>query len=414
MPYHRSIRCITIALAAMFALAAAHSVDAQQAPQQPAAGVLVLRNGNVLPGVVHRQGNHYRVENEGSVMQIPASQVDMACASLVDAYEQRRQQRVGNATDAHLELARWCLRHGLLAEAAREILDARTDDPGHPALRTLDLQLQQGLADEASRLQRQRDAVALASHVEPAAPEEAELPERLIEPTPEVQQQFVRSIQPMLIHGCTTSGCHSPDSRQAMALDRWALEGSGIPTLIRKNLDQVLAQVDVEDPASSPLMRRARQAHGMRNSQLSTPLAPYQTAILIEWLNEAAGVKSEAPLPASLSADPNAVDPRLVEQTMAGGGEVTEAMVDEAAQELLNRGKAKTRTAFTPRDQFDPEIFNRRQMRARSEKSELAEDLADGATSGDEFIPESIEFTPTAPASAEESAALPAEVPSRD
>jgi hypothetical protein len=388
MPYHRSIRCITIALAAMFALAAVRSVDAQQSPQQPAAGVLVLRNGNVLPGVVQRQGNHYRIENEGSVLQIPASQVDMACASLVDAYEQRRQQRVGNATDANLELARWCLRHGLLAEAAREILDARTDDPGHPALRTLDLQLQQGLADEASRLQRERDAVALASHVEPAATEE--------------------------VHGCTTSGCHSPDSRQAMVLDRWALEGSGIPTLIRKNLDQVLAQVDVEDPASSPLMRRARQAHGMSNSQLSTPLAPYQTAILIEWLNEAAGVQPQAPLPAERGDDPNAVDPRLVEQTMAGEGEVTDAMVDEAAQELLNRGKAKTRTAFTPRDQFDPEIFNRRQTRAKSKKSELAEDLADGATAGDELIPESIEFTPTAPASAEESADPPAEVPSRD
>jgi hypothetical protein len=390
------------------------SVEAQQAPAQPAAGVLVLRNGNVLPGVVQRQGSHYRIENEGSVLQIPASQVEMACASLVDAYEQRRQQRVGNATDAHLELARWCLRHGLLAEAAREILDARTDDPGHPALRTLDLQLQQGLADEASRLQRERDAVALASHVEPVATEEVAEPERLIEPTAEVQEKFVRSIQPMLIHGCTTSGCHSPNSRQTMELDRWALEGSGIPILIRKNLEQVLAQVDVEDPASSPLMRRARQAHGIRNSQLSTPLAPYQTAILIEWLNEAAGVKSEAPLPASPSADPNVVDPRLVEQTMAGEGEVTEAMVDEAAQELLNRGKAKTRTAFTPRDQFDPEIFNRRQARAQSKKSELTEELPVDAAEDDQFIPDSIEFTPTAPASAEESADPPAEVPSRD
>ena len=410
MPYHRSIRCITIALAAMFALAAVRAVVAQQPPPQPVAGVLVLRNGNVLPGVVQRQGNHYRVENEGATLQIPASQVDMACASLVEAYEQRRQQRVGNATDAHLELARWCLRHGLLAEAAREILDARTDDPGHPALRTLDLQLQQGLADEASRVQRQRDAVDLAAHVEPVTTEEVAQPEHLIEPTAEVQERFVRSIQPMLIHSCTTSGCHAPNSRQTMELDRWALEGSGIPTLIRRNLEQVLAQVDVEDPASSPLMRRARQAHGMRNSQLSTPLAPYQTAILIEWLNEAAGVQPQAPLP----VDPHAVDPRLIEQTAAGEDEVTEAMVDEAAQELLNRGKTKTRTAFTPRDQFDPEIFNRRQARAKNKKSELAEDIADGATAGDEFIPDSIEFTPTAPASAEESADPRAEVPSRD
>jgi hypothetical protein len=410
MPNYRSIRCITIALAALFALGSFRGVDAQQ--PQSAAGVLVLRNGNVLKGTVHRQGNHFRIVSEGSELQIPASQVEMACASLVDAYEQRRQQRVGNATDAHLELARWCLRHGLLAEAAREILDARTDDPGHPALRTLDLQLKQGLADEASRLQRERDAVALASHAEPVSSEPVAQPEHVIEPTSEVQEKFVRSIQPMLIHGCTTSGCHSPNSRQTMELDRWALEGSGIPTLIRRNLEQVLAQVDVDDPASSPLMRRARQAHGIRNQPLSTPLAPYQTAILIEWLNEAAGV--QPPLPAEPSVDPNAVDPRQIEPAMASEGEVTEAMVDEAALELMNRGKAKTRTAFTPRDQFDPEIFNRRQARAKSKKSELAEEVSSQATTEDGLIPDSIEFTPTAPASAEESADLPAEVPNRD
>lgn len=415
MPNYRSIRCITIALAALFALGSIRAVDAQQ--PQPAAGVLVLRNGNVLKGTVHRQGSHFRIVNEGSELQIPASQVEMACASLVEAYEQRRQQRVGNATDAHLELARWCLRHGLLAEAAREILDARTDDPGHPALRTLDLQLQQGLADEANRLQRERDAVALAAHAEPVSTEPVAQPEHMIEPTAEVQEKFVRSIQPMLIHGCTTSGCHSPNSRQTMELDRWALEGSGIPTLIRKNLEQVLAQVDVADPASSPLMRRARQAHGIRNQPLSTPLAPYQTAILIEWLNEAAGVASEPQAPTELEApdvDPNVIDPRLADRDAAMEGEVTEAMVDEAALELLNRGKAKPRTAFTPRDQFDPEIFNRRQARAKQKQAEQAAEAAAGEAEADAIIPDSIEFTPTAPASAEESAGLPAEVPSRD
>jgi hypothetical protein len=199
-----------------------------------------------------------------------------------------------------------------------------------------------------------------------------------------------------------------------MELDRWALEGSGIPMLIRKNLEQVLAQVDVDDPASSPLMRRARQAHGIRNQPLSTPLAPYQTAILIEWLNEAAGVQPQTPLPAVPNVDPNAVNPLLVEQGSPMEGEVTEAMVDEAALELMNRGKAKTRTAFTPRDQFDPEIFNRRQARAKSKKSEVAEEVAGQATEEDALIPDSIEFTPTAPASAEESADLPAEVPSKD
>ena len=202
-----------------------------------------------------------------------------------------------------------------------------------------------------------------------------------------------------------------------MELDRWALEGSGIPTLIRKNLEQVLAQVDVNDPASSPLMRRARQAHGLRNQPLSTPLAPYQTAILMEWLNEAAGIATEPQIPLDAGergVDPNVIDPRLADRGTPTEGEVTEAMVDEAALELLNRAKAKTPTAFTPRDQFDPEIFNRRQARAKKKQAEQAAEAATGEAEPDALIPDSIEFTPTAPASAEESADLPAEVPSRD
>ncbi|WP_428304716.1 hypothetical protein [Lacipirellula sp.] len=408
MPHDRIIRCITIFLGALFASAGA-GLFAQQPAQQQTLSVLVLKNGNVLTGSVVRQGEHFRIENEGSVLQVPGTQVEMACASLVDAYEQRRQRRVGNATDAHLELARWCLRHGLLAEAAREILDARTDDPGHPALRTLDLQLQQGLADEASRIERSKNAVVQAAHAEQAA-EPVETKELHIATTPALQEQFVRSIQPMLIHSCTTTGCHHPNSRQEMQLDRWALEGSGIPKLISKNLDQVLAQVDVEDPASSPLMRRARQAHGMRNERLSQPLAPYQTAILMEWLNEAAGVKPAAEQGGAEMNNP-AVAPAGADYAAEGDEELTDAMLDERAQELL--AGRKTRTVFTPRDAFDPEIFNRRAARAKA-KTEAAPDTKAGeeTTHRQEYVPDSVELDAMGPVSEEELESPPAEEPS--
>lgn len=381
---------------AILALAAGAALRAQQPAQAPALGVIVLRNGNVLTGSVQRSGGHYRIENAGAVLQVPAGQIEMACATLEEAYEQRRKHRVGNSADGHLELARWCLRHGLLAQAAREILDARTDDPGHPALRSLDLQLKQGLADEASRREREKNAqaVALAAHQQPAATEEFVAPERLIDPSAEAQEKFVRSIQPMLIHNCTTSGCHSANSSQQLKLDRWALEGSGIPALIRKNLDQVLVQVDSEDPPSSPLMRRARQAHGFRNKQLSTPLEPYQAALLLDWLNEAAGAKPEPETPAD-SAAPGAL-PGEEEPTF------TDEMLDEAAKEML--GVRRPKTAFTPRDEFDPEIFNRQRAAAKVKKAPPADELP----VDDDRIPDSIEFS-TEPAAAEESADLPAE-----
>lgn len=402
MPHDPPNRFFALASVAVVSLALAGGANLCAQHPAPAPGVVVLRNGNALAGVVQRVGGHYRIENAGAVLQVPVGQVETACASFEEAYELRRKQRVGNSADGHLELARWCLRHSLLPQAAREILDARTDDPGHPALRSLDLQLQQGLADEASRLEREAkaQAVALAAHQQPVAPEPYIAAERNIDPSAEAQEKFVRSIQPMLIHNCTTSGCHSASSTQQLQLDRWALEGSGIPALIRKNLDQVLHQVDAEDPPSSPIMRRARQAHGFRNERLSKPLEPYQAALLLEWLNQAAGVEPDVE-PADELAPPETI-PGDAEKTF------TEEMLDEAALELL--GDRRPKTAFTPRDAFDPEIFNRQRSAVQKK---TARPVVDEAMTNDEFIPDTIEFA-TGTATVEESEALPAEEPSRD
>lgn len=394
-------RFLALACAAVASLAFAAGASLRAQQPEPALGVIVLRNGNVLTGTVQKSGGHYRVENAGAMLRVPAGQVEMVCASLEEAYEQRRKQRVGNSVDGHLELARWCLRHGMLPQAAREILDARTDDPGHPALRSLDLQLKQCLADEANRREREKnaEAVSLVAHQQPAEPQEFVATERTIVPSSAAQEQFVRSIQPMLIRNCTTSGCHSANSSQQLKLDRWALEGSGIPALIRKNLDQVLAQVDGEDPPSSPIMRRARQAHGVRNQRLSTPLEPYQAALLLEWLNEAAGVTPKAEPPANAPM-PGAL-PESVEKTF------TDEMLNAAAREML--GGRRTKTAFTPRDEFDPEIFNRRRDAAKSKGLPPAE----SSFADDELIPDSIELA-TGSATAEASEPLPAEEPSTD
>jgi hypothetical protein len=162
--------------------------------------------------------------------------------------------------------------------------------------------------------------------------------------------------------------------------------------LIRKNLDQVLTQVDGEDPPSSPIMRRARQAHGFRNERLSTPLEPYQAALLLEWLNEAAGVEPEGEPPAETA--PPGAPPADEAKTF------TQEMQDEAAKEMLGEGRPKT--AFTPRDEFDPEIFNRQRASAKGKAARPADELPSDDVSGDELIPDSIEFA-TEPAAAEES-----------
>jgi hypothetical protein len=299
----------------------------------------------VLKGTVRGVDGFYVVEHAGASLQIPAEQVEMACSTLAEAYERRRMDRVGTSADSHLELARWCLKNGLLDQAAREVLDARTRDPGHPVLPMLDSAIQMGLDLKASREAKGAESVAAPSAAQAATINSPTAP--LLEPSAEAQTQFVRSIQPMLIQNCVTGGCHQPGSAQQMQLDRWALQGNGNPELIRRNLDAVLAQINADDPPSSAVMIRSRQSHGGGRYGQSKPLASYQAAILLEWLNEAAGVQPEVPGAETPVEQPTAI-------------QVEPSLAPERAAAIDVQPTTAMAPAFKPRDAFDPEIFNRR------------------------------------------------------
>ncbi len=349
-----------------------------------AEGVIVLRNGNVLAGTIRQAGPHYFIESEGASLQVPAEQVEMACGSLAEAYEQRRRDRVGASADAHLELARWCLRNNLLDQAAREVLDARTRDPGHSSLVLLDTQIRQMLEIEAGRRER---AASVAASGAPLAEPVSDTPTSaapLLTPSPEAQTLFVRSIQPMLIHGCATGGCHQTDSPQQMRLDRWALDGNGDPDRIRRNLEAILTQINAKDPASSPVLLRARQPHGSRNGSRSKALATYQAALLLDWLNEAAGVEPAPPAelePAAPAATGETAVLPPVEEGIAAPP-TSLAATSRAPSAAL---AAAAQSAFVPRDAFDPEIFNHQIAAAQAARQKLPDDPVPFA---DELVPQ--------------------------
>jgi len=115
------------------------------------AGMLVLRNGNVLSGHVIRLQDHYQLAMPNGQLQVPVDQVELFCHSLDEAYAERRRVRTGSTADSHLELARWCLRHRLYEHASRELLDARAIDPEHRKLAMLERQLQHLQQTETQR-----------------------------------------------------------------------------------------------------------------------------------------------------------------------------------------------------------------------------------------------------------------------
>ncbi len=332
---------------AVVAMAAAPVVAAEPAVQ----GVLVLRNGNVLTGAVRPGGDYYRVESAGASLQVPASQVEMACRDLDEAYEMRRSARAGTTADSHIELARWCLRQNLLDQAVRELVDARTLDPSHPALAPLELQLEQIIQLKADgRAASHKPPRIAAAARRPTSASAVATPSEF-DLSLEARTGFVRSIQPMLIHMCATAGCHQPGGAQQLQLDRWALTGNGNATLVRRNLAAVVQQIRQDDPESSPLLALARQEHGGASGKPSVPLAPLQATMLVEWINAAAGVKPTESVETEAPSDP------------ASTADDADQPAPKRASSLPSPPSAVAPSQpapFVPRDAFDPEIFNRR------------------------------------------------------
>jgi hypothetical protein len=331
-------------------------------------GVLVLDNGNVLAGAIERVGDEYVINVTGATLQVPVDQVERFAPTVEEAYEQRRVALVDGTADRHLELATWCLHLKLFDQAARELLDARRIDAEIPGLETLERRLRYRLDLEANRVATSRAAAkALPQAAQEVA---AESPVPLI--PVDAQAQFVRSIQPMLIRNCATAGCHQAGADHAMQLDRWALEGRGNVELVRRNLAAVLTEVEVDNLETSELLAKARTIHGQTVASGSRPLSAHQLDLLTGWMHQAFDA------PPAEAARPVATARDVGQDNIAFG--------DEAMEFDLNVIPA----SFTPRDAFDPEIFNRRRA-ARS-----ADEVVD---EGDSFDPES-----SAEISAEEAA----------
>lgn len=252
------------------------------APQQ---GFLVLANGSVMEGTVAKDGDYFHVLLEKGKLQVRVDQVDFFCHSMEEAYVRRRARKIGTTStvEAHLEMARWCVQHNLLANAGAEIQAAKSRDAKHPQVGLVERQVMQ--ANEQARELITANNVIVDHQVQRASAE--------VEPegTPfgEIplwaRSEFIKRIQPMMAHSCATAGCHLPNSSQSMRIHRNALDGVGNPELIHGNLSSVIEQVDLERPEESPILMYGAAAHGTRRQQ-SRPLTPHQLEILRAWVTQ--------------------------------------------------------------------------------------------------------------------------------
>lgn len=346
---------------------------------------VLLTNGNVIFGEAVPLGDVVSIRQAESQLRLPRSKVMAWADSIERLYARIREDRIpGDLRRLHADI-RWCLRYGLIREAAEDSLLANELDPNGPTTRQLlrlvahQLRVQHQAATASLRSVRQvahqaDSGFKLPDTVAPIAKASASMsstsrPPARIEPQSHVAPKpsggpeslassldqtsiyrFTTRVQPILLSRC--SGCHSTESSTDTAFNlvlprsaKWAPRRAA-----EQNLVAVLKFVDSNDPMGSVIRRRAIDGHGGRRKTLNDSMGAMLNNF-DRWLS-GLDLGSESTTGAS-SLRP--VQPPPLEPWGDG-----EELNGSEAPEEPGDSRPKTRRIPQVENPFDPAIFNRR------------------------------------------------------
>jgi hypothetical protein len=220
---------------------------------QPDRGVLVLRNGQNIQGRISRQDGVYVIDLGDGQIRVKAAEVELVCSSLEDGYRQKRAAISPGYAHGHLALAQWCLRHGLLGQAAVELADATAAEPDNPLIGVLQQRLKMAL--EPPTAPKGFDRLA-------AGPSNEEL-DRMIRSLPRgTVEMFTQSVQPVLMNHCAAAECHGSPAGGGLRLFRVPIGKVASRRITQRNLYSVLPYMDRQNPVGSRLLTVPNGPHG--------------------------------------------------------------------------------------------------------------------------------------------------------
>lgn len=326
---------------------------ASDASGPPAPGVLILRNGEVLRGITTKIGDRYVVaQHEGGELRIPTRDVEMHCLDLEEAYFRKRARISARDASSRLELADWCLRYGLHARAADELLAAQAMAPNDPRIRGLERRLHSAIRVDP-RCEAEPSGALPRVRRPPTEPLRHQLPDEAIE-------GFASRVQPLLLNRCGAAICHG-----LRGTSEFQLVGPGWGKTVtqkytQRNLAAVWQQLDLAQPEASPLLTVPAKPH----AGLPTPVFGEHDLAKLELLKAWVRTAGQAaPPPISVATSPGHLLQTSLRQPvpLPAAGEASGAA--GASLQAAGPSAANDHGASSPsldfRDPFDPERFNR-------------------------------------------------------
>jgi hypothetical protein len=329
----------------------------------PEAGVLVLKNGQVLAGAITRAGDYYVVSQaEGSELKLSASDVELCCASLMEAYEFKASRLSSFSAKSRLDLARWCLRQGLVQQCEEQLAVAANIDPANTHVTELQSHL---------KLLQETPQPAMTTAVPNIAALEMENALRSL-PRGSVEK-FGAVIQPILLNRCGANQCHGPNAKSELRLLRPPPGQIVSRRFTQRNLYASLKYLDRSNPDNSPLVAMPQQRHGSALAAVFDKHSSNQLAELASWVRYTAGAPpvvqpaaappTIAPVNATLSqpttkpGNPAAPTP---ESSAPPESSVSTRVMRPPLEDQVGQRQKNASAQPEFRDRFDAEIFNRK------------------------------------------------------
>ncbi|KAA5541467.1 hypothetical protein FYK55_18060 [Roseiconus nitratireducens] len=366
-------------LQAAFLVTAARADDRSSLTEVVDGPCVLLHNGNVLFGQATKVGQViYLTRKDGSAIQLSEDQVACTGASILELHEYRRNNRLtGDASQIQAD-ARWCLRYGLIRQAAEDVLLAKSLAPSDPETQQLIRQVARRLksitesdtSDQQDRWnQWQKTSVRQVSHEESSMPSVPEEPEPSIDE--DSFNQFVTRIQPMLTNRC--AGCHA---RSAKGVGDFplhaAITSSWAPKRVAEdNLRSVMKFVDLDRPMESLLRTRAMDQHGGRRKSFGDSASPMMENLdgWLSTLRRPDETTNDPDFPSADSALAPSPPPELHRVSEELDGESPDtipapqlrgAIKSDASEPSEATAAKNVRRMPKVNNPFDPDIFNRR------------------------------------------------------
>ena len=299
--------------------------------------VVLLRNGGVLRGRVVELNNQYLISPDPDTeIRIDKFKVEMICGSIREAYKQKKETLIEGDYDQIMKLAKWCLKHELLAEAQVEILQLNPRTNRNPEVFRL--------IRSANALSKQLKARKEQSNTKSSkefTKNENEIRDEINNlKVPDISTSafahFVQEVQPRLLNSCATSGCHHSRSNLKFKLiadsDRHLSRTSTLYNLVKS---YELASNKENEEAT--LLKFASTAHGkLQRPRFRKGTKHFQK--LKEWVQ---------------MLEEKETEDSFVQRASA------EMQLRPADATVRNSRIVEFLDGYSPIDRHDPEIFNR-------------------------------------------------------